>query len=212
MWVRVPLSAHLISGIITYMPIQAYLILGITLLAFVGCVAYMFAQAWRQHPRTFYAGIGIKFVNGADESQKGIIEACEVLTTLLHEYYPDHADKLLKHLWIEFHGKEAVITSASIPDGRLYALDGEPRGLLMGTCDAIRPTMFSSVIYVAKVRQIYTKDGSLRTAGTTALFHEVVEHILPFVLTSDWNSAHAEQWKPLEKEMMKQYEMEIGHM
>lgn len=191
------------------MPVQAYLVPILTLIALIGGVLYMFLQAWRARPKVFYSGIGVLFRNGADESQPGIPEACETIVSVIRETYPDEADKLLKRLWIEFHGKNAVITSSSIPTGTVYREGGVPT-ILMGTCDAFRPTMFSPLVYVAKARQTYGKDGSLRTVGATAIFHEIAEHIVPFRLTGDWNADHEAKWKALSRWMDSRYKLEMG--
>lgn len=157
-----------------------------------------YIQAKHQRSTLRYSGFGVSFLDGANPNIKNVKEMCQAIADVLHQKYPEAYAKLQNNLEIEFYPMNGVMSITSSPGGL-----GPHVG---GTADAKKVPIFGDQLYYALAWESLPGDGALiRTAGETDIFHEVAEHILPYVLSGDWNVNHKVMWTLVTQEMKDRY-------
>lgn len=185
------------------------LVLVAFVLSLVASAALLYRKVQRDRPHVFVHGIGVKFLPGADESIKGVSEACQALREVMREYWPTELPRP-PHIWIEFYNRDALITSVTAKNGFILGPDGRKKQIT-GTTDEYRSTPISGIVYVVKVRQMYTTNDVLKPAISTALFHEVAEHCVPLMLTGNANFNHDPHWTQYTHKMEELYRELVAH-
>lgn len=191
------------------MSVVSILVPVITFLVFIAGLVWVWYQQKAYEPPFIIYDIGVKFLNGADPMMVGIPETCAAISDVIRSEFPSVANEFISHLILEFHGRDAIIKSSSIPTGEIIKADGTS-AVIMGTCDVDRVTLFSPKTYVAKARQAAPTETFIRSAGKTAIFHEVAEHLLPFVAAGNWNHEHLVRWTLITHLLQDSYQRQFA--
>lgn len=134
----------------------------------------------------------------------GLDEAFAAIQEVVHEQYPGVEADVLS-AYVQFYGKDDTIISTSVPEGYIQKANGS-EARINGTVELQKSGLINTdKTFIVKVRQLHYTDGSLKSAGMTALFHEFAEHVVPYIMTHDWNTEHVVKWIILTGDMAARY-------
>lgn len=158
-------------------------------------------------PTEYVNGIGIRYRADADKDWRGLDVATSVIAEVLRENFPVNVDDVLHRLYVEVVAFDDLIRTDRTPTGMV----GEKR--VNGYTLIHRLLVIGPRRYRVLVRQLHTTLGTSRSAGTSALFHEVCEHVTSQVVigllqTHDANGVPLvgqERWHTMAQEMQRRY-------
>lgn len=175
------------------MHLSGIIIGALSILTLAGFAVFMLVQSAESRSKTRYFGVGVTFMPGANTAMLGVPQACQTIHDILMKEFPDVANQIINNLEIQFY-----------PVGTRMPTEAAPMGQdkVTGTADETRVNFLAPDLLYAKVWQTLPTDSPTenRTAGQTALFHEVFQHILPLIKESNWNANHDPKWFPYETE------------
>lgn len=161
------------------------IILGLSALATIAiAVAHYFA--WRNAvPTRHHRGIGIEFEIGAIEPWPGLDRTIDAILDTLAIEYPS----LKLEFWIRVVPNSGIVRGCFMPEG--MTATGKQ---LNGTIDGYAAWLGAYRREIIVVRQLLDEQARVLPAESSALIHEVAEHLVPFLRTGDWNSEHRSEW------------------
>jgi hypothetical protein len=177
--------------------LPGYISLGLGFLATCAVLLVGWFSWKRRHPKEWYRGVGVIYVDGADDPWPGIEIAIDAMWFVAQEEYPDEASELMK-FWIKVVPHDGVVSGFTVPTGKTRA--GKQ---VNGTVDRTRLFGILCPRYIMVIRQLR---GSSMHARDSALYHEVAEHYWPFTLRQGWNSTHDSVWHRLNNRMREVHE------
>jgi|SRR3990167_148741 len=191
-----------------------HLVLGITALAVVLGALLFARQVLSRRPDKRYRGIGIRYLPNSSQPWSDL-ERC--LDAIIYVVSADPkllpARDALTNFDVEVVPYEGLVATISTPTGYV-SLDGRNSlakpatpeseavtSKIAGSVRYERPHPFSRMRTTVVVRQLREGDtrlddlkasgnGAIHPATKSALFHEFAEHVVPFVLSADWNAGH----------------------
>lgn len=185
--------------------------------AFVGALVIEFVRSRRLQPKywiqTPTTKVGVRW-HTESTTWPGLERAVLAIEHVLYLRYGAEVVRKrdLMGFWIDVYSKNATLKPSNDPTETLHGRR------LTGGIERISFYLGFARQFVLLVRQMHKiktklpsgetwQDGELLDAGASALFHEVAEHYVPFMLKGDINSKHADEWKLLTSEMRQAYRM-----
>lgn len=172
------------------LPPQAYVVLGLFALALISVVVFTVVQ-WRgELPKAEVSGFGVRWSADAIQPWPGFAEALARVRLVLSTMEPAIAPSVLS-MWIDVIGPGGKVTSNLAPTGTITTGDGVAHGV-NGTIDGIRAYDVGPRQMIVRIRQLRTGSGALADARTSALYHEVAQHLLPLLSGRGLNFDHSD--------------------
>ncbi len=173
------------------MTTAALIVFGVSVAFAIGVIVYLSSQG---RPAYWYRGIGIR-VFGAEMPWPDLEAVIDAILDELAATFPKKLTKLSR-FWIDVHPPGTLLRGIGLPHGTLRINDRmtEAAGTI-GTWSifGLRPQP------VVVVRQDRSLNGKIISAKQSALVHEVVEHLVPWILSNHAraNQEHSIEWKEL---------------
>jgi len=182
--------------------LSAVLVLGVVLLAWIG---------WRsQRPKNFVRGVGVIYLRGAEAPWDGLDLALEMLAETVDIKWPGRAE--LMAFTIRVLPQTSVIVTKEAPSGYVHPsgmpapaprtqAEAERIRKVGGTVKRERFMGLGPATYVVELiqnrrdgpdwaKRMGAGSGPVVRAGDSTLFHEVIEHVIPWRLWGSDNRAH----------------------
>jgi len=199
------------------MTIPGVVVVALAVLVVMGGLIYEFVRSrglqpkyWVQTPTT---RVGVRW-HVESTNWPGLERAIFAIEHVLYLRYGAEVvrKKGLMDFWIDVYERNATMRTTASPTG----LAGGRQ--LTGAVERMGFYFGFQRKFVLLIRQLHKsrvrlpngdtwQEGELLDAGASALFHEVAEHYVPFMLKNDINAGHSDEWKMLTSEMRQAYRM-----
>jgi hypothetical protein len=156
-----------------------YITLGLSVL-FTGGMLLVGWLSWRKkQPTKWYRGVGIRYVQGAQpggDDWEGLHAQIDAFWQIAERDHPKDAVDFMS-FWVDVVPPDGEVTGFLAPNKKLN-----------GTVDYISLYGLFKKTYVMVVRQPRAVSGKIMPAHTSALAHEVIEHLWAFKLYGNWGT------------------------
>jgi hypothetical protein len=206
-----------------------YLIIGLGLTLTTAAVVWRYIQWKNKIPKYFHRGVGVRFQNNVVVPWPHLEDAIDSIDEAMKQH-PELANKVVNHLdfWIEVVPYHEEVITPSITSGYLN-LEGTRSVPKPKTAEAAKTvtkvtgslkherflpiTKQKTIIVVRQLRQGPREDdalalstGTTKPAGSSALFHEYAQHVVPTWIFGDSNAQHKRtDMKAFEEDIKKSY-------